>query len=160
MVAKGCCLVLGRNGWQCRGSFGYRLRCDDERWPFVKCTSPWGAYQILEEVALLSACELLGSCHHQIRRTDEYRCRRLAGQTLPNDHLSLETQKQCPASLHALISADKTCREHANLQTASFALHHLQLSTAPLCLLSIRPIFLQTATCFSLAIRVDLHLYP
>jgi hypothetical protein len=34
----------------------------------------WGAYQILEEVALLPACELLGSCHHQIRRTDEYRC--------------------------------------------------------------------------------------
>jgi hypothetical protein len=63
-------------------------------------------------------------------RTDEYRYRRFAGQTLPNDDSSSQRVNVSDnALLDAHLFSDKTRSKHIELQTAS------QLNTAPLCLL-------------------------
>ena len=118
---------------------------------------------ILERLALLSACELLGSCHHLLRRTDEYRYRRFAGRTLPDHHC--HATKAMSAMLYALISADKTCRKYTDLQTALFALNHSQLNAAPLCLLNYPYLLIaacpglqEPRLCFCSTIRGDRHL--
>lgn len=118
---------------------------------------------ILERLALLSACELLGSCHHLLRRTDEYRYRRLRWPNFARS--SLPCHKSNVRHLYALISADKTCRKYTDLQTALFALNHSQLNAAPLCLLNYPYLLIaacpglqEPRLCFCSTIRGDRHL--
>ncbi len=93
----------------------------DERWPFVDRKVCWD-YQILGALALalLSACELLGSFATIIvfPDADEHRYRR-HGQTLPNDDSSLKSNVSIIACSMPNSFSDKTRSKRIELQTAS-----------------------------------------